>query len=274
MGYYFTKEDTEFLKESMSAVDAAQIFCGSVIKGDNIICPSRYHDDKNHGSCKTRNGMIYCFACQRSFKTCVDVVKDYFNVSFHESLEIIADELGILEQYSPKDEKQKDKIHESKKRQVIRVLSDEQKCLIGLAPPNPKLNKAKCYIGWRGDNFETGEEKREGIGASHDELGYLAYEPVTITHSSFAISDPLGYRTMVLNKCLETLDTLFTMIREENSAMENAENDNAYRWHELVSSEITDRWLQVYELGKQYGLEEVMQLMKKKINIPFEKRTA
>lgn len=279
MGYYFTREDTDLIKRSMSAVDAAQIFCNSEIKGDNIICPSRLHDDKRHGSCKIMNGKIYCFACQKSFGSCIDVVCDYYNVDFHESLIIIAEKLGILDRFDTKGAHREIVI----KKPVIRCLSDEEKALIGLYAANsyigpgkfkvktPKGRQPRCYCGYR-------DEKDENTIPDEKGDGYLVSTPVTINHLWLANEDPLAYRTMVLNKCYEKMAEIDTKIQQEWGLITTKKDSKVIYWHRLVIESLEEEWIKVYELGKKYGLSEVEVVKKQKhmneLYVPLRLRTA
>lgn len=127
MGLYFSESDASFLKESITAREAAEKIGIEINNKNELLCPARDHKDMHYGSCKVRaEGKIYCFACNRYFSS-VDILMEAGGMSYYDSLCMLAEMSGNVDRFEASKATQR-----VEKKTVLRRLRNEEKNYLDL----------------------------------------------------------------------------------------------------------------------------------------------
>lgn len=169
----------------------------------SILCPDHLnHNDQHYGSCfiYENTNTAHCFVCNKSFDT-IDLLR-LNGYGYYDALCQLANLSGSLSRF----EKQPDK-----KQFWLPNLTKEERELIGLYP----TKRIKLYYAIQ-ENKPDDRKYDIIFGKEGEDDSFLLYK--TLKYNPWFMlqeKNPEGYLSMVLHKCMETMERYYIFYNVE-----------------------------------------------------------
>lgn len=252
--YNFNDRDLEEIKDSVSFPDIFDYLGISYKKaGNNIdfICP--VHHATHYGGAKfnARKNICKCFVCDKVFSV-FDLVQAVNNTTFIDSVIAVAEYAGIAHRYlkNPEDAKKKVKY-------AMRPLKKHELKLLDFADTSP--SDSYNIVGVSPYKLSDEELPKGYIcEPAYDGDYYYICERYKYSFNDFIAEDPLRARVMILEHADTKIKKLERNIRwyEQNIVELDFLRKSSI-------AELTEQLEKVRKLGNEFGLQRVLNEMKK-----------
>lgn len=229
----FNDEDKRELLEEVSIYNVCD-FLGIEYQNTgcrkSILCPDHLnHNDQHYGSCfiYENTNTAHCFVCNKSFDT-IDLLR-LNGYGYYDALCQLANLSGSLSRF----EKQPDK-----KQFWLPNLTKEERELIGLYP----TKKIKLYYAIQ-ENKPDDRKYDIIFGKEGKDDSFLLYK--TLKYNPWFMlqeKNPEGYLSMVLHKCMETMERYYIFYEENKNAYSSSERGE-------FRKEMRDKFNQAKNIG-------------------------
>ena len=196
----------------------------------SILCPDHLnHNDQHYGSCfiYENTNTAHCFVCNKSFDT-IDLLR-LNGYGYYDALCQLANLSGSLSRF----EKQPDK-----KQFWLPNLTKEERELIGLYP----TKRIKLYYAIQ-ENKPDDRKYDIIFGKEGEDDSFLLYK--TLKYNPWFMlqeKNPEGYLSMVLHKCMETMERYYIFYEENKNAYSSSERGE-------FRKEMRDKFNQAKNIG-------------------------